>query len=266
MSAVSQSAASERLPFYNEILRELDAHHVLYGIVKEQGHAIGQLSLYRSKSAQPFSLKQRSDLSSIIRYVAHGVSQRPRQGSSAAGFQDTEDDAVFLIDGDGSIRRLSAAAQKLLALATQGKIGPESGLTAIDDAARSILRRLADQLRKALAGETVGPPSTVLQNAWGRFVLRAYAIDDRSTGDDIAINIKRQEPMLLRFTDALNGFDLSPQQREIAVGLAKGSSNREIAQAMGISGNTVAYHVKQLFERLDTHDRQQLIDKVLATE
>src|SRR5438105_10644232 len=98
VTAVSQSVASERLPFYNEILRELDAHHVLYGIVKEQGHAIGQLSLYRSKSAQPFSLKQRGDLSSIIRYVAHGVSQRPRQGSSAAGFQDTEDDAVFLID------------------------------------------------------------------------------------------------------------------------------------------------------------------------
>ena len=70
--------------------------------------------------------------------------------------------------------------------------------------------------------------------------------------------------MLLKFVEALNHLNLSPQQREIAVGLAKGSSNRELAQAMGISVNTVAYHVKQLFQRLDAHGRQQLIDKVLG--
>jgi DNA-binding NarL/FixJ family response regulator len=68
----------------------------------------------------------------------------------------------------------------------------------------------------------------------------------------------------LKFVDALNGLELSPQQREVAVGLAKGSTNRELADAMGVSINTVAYHVKQLFQRLDTHDRQQMIAKVLA--
>jgi DNA-binding NarL/FixJ family response regulator len=51
----------------------------------------------------------------------------------------------------------------------------------------------------------------------------------------------------------------------VAVGLAKGLSNRELADAMGISINTVAYHVKQLFQRLDTHDRQQMVTKVLGT-
>ena len=264
--AVSPSVASERSPFYNEVFRPLDAHHVLYGIVKEQGHAIGQLSLYRPKSAQPFSLTQRAELSSIIRYVAHGVSHRVQRTGDAVEFHDTEDDAVFLVGGDGSIRQLAATAQKLLALATQGKIGPDSTLNGIDAAARPVLRRLAKRLRKVLAGETVGPPSLILQNSWGRFVLRAYTIGDASSGEDssIVINIKRQEPMLLKFVEALNGFDLPPQQREIAVGLARGSSNREIAQTMGIGANTVAYHVKQLFQRLDTHDRQQLINKVMS--
>src|SRR5207302_3038401 len=106
--AVSPSAASERSPFYNEVFRPLDAHHVLYGIVKEQGHAIGQLSLYRPKSAQPFSLTQRAELSSIIRYVAHGVYHRVQRRANAVEFHDTEDDAVFLDGGDGSIRQLAA--------------------------------------------------------------------------------------------------------------------------------------------------------------
>ena len=266
--AVTPSPASERLPFYNEVFRPLDAHHVLYGVIKEQGHAIGQLSLYRPKSARPFSLAQRAELSSVIRYVAHGVSHRARQAGDDAKFQDTDDDAVFLVARDGSIRQLSGAAQKLLALATQGELGRDSTLTGIENAARPILQRLATQLRKVLIGETVGPPSVLLQNPWGRFILRAYAIGDVSPEADssIVINIKRQEPMLLKFVEALNNLDLSPQQREIAVGLAKGASNRAIAQTMGISSNTVAYHVKQLFERLDTHDRAQLIANVMSRE
>jgi DNA-binding NarL/FixJ family response regulator len=68
----------------------------------------------------------------------------------------------------------------------------------------------------------------------------------------------------LKFVDALNGLELSAQQREVAVSLAKGSTNRELADAMGVSINTVAHHVKQLFQRLDTHDSQQMVAKVLA--
>ena len=73
-------------------------------------------------------------------------------------------------------------------------------------------------------------------------MLRAYSISDAPLEDDphIAIRIKRQETMLLKFVEALSGLGLSPQQREAALGLAKGLSNRELADAMGISINTVA--------------------------
>ena len=57
-------------------MRHLDAHHVLYGIVREQGEALGQLSLYRPKSTRTFGPAQRTELTSIMHYVAHGVSQR----------------------------------------------------------------------------------------------------------------------------------------------------------------------------------------------
>ena len=45
---VSSSTASTELTktaYYNEILRHLDAHHVLYAVIRDQGHALGQLSL-----------------------------------------------------------------------------------------------------------------------------------------------------------------------------------------------------------------------------
>jgi DNA-binding NarL/FixJ family response regulator len=264
--AVSPSAAWEQSPYYNEVFRPLDAHHVLYGIVREQGQAIGQLSLYRPKAARAFSATQRSELCSIMPYVGHGVSQLGQRVTDWKEFLDTDDDAVFLIGPDGDIRHLSAASQRLLALATLGKIGPDQMLSGTEEAARPVLLRLAEQLHTVLSGGEVGPPTIVLHNAWGRFVLRAYSISDSppERHSHIAVRINRQEPMLLKFVDALSGLALSPQQRQVAVGLAKGSSNRELADALGISINTVAYHIKQLFQKLDAHDRPQMMAKVLG--
>src|ERR1700680_2054491 len=121
--AVSPSSAVERSPYYNEVFRHLDAHHLLYGIVRAQGHALGQLSLYRPKSAQAFSAAQRSELSSIMHYVVHGVSQRGRIITGTQAFLDSDDDVVFLIGHDGEIRQRSSAAHRLLTLAAHGKWG-----------------------------------------------------------------------------------------------------------------------------------------------
>jgi DNA-binding CsgD family transcriptional regulator len=237
----------------------------MYGIVREQGRALGQLSLYRPKAATPFSAAQRTDLTSVLPYIAHGLSQRARRRVAGGEFFDAEDDAIFLIGTDGDIRQQSLASQKLLALALAGKIGPEQVLAGIGDAVRPALRRLAQRLGQTLAGDDVGPPSLVVTNAWGRFMLRAYAITDGplDSHSSIAVSIRRQEPMLLKFVDALNELELSPQQREVALGLAKGLTNRELADALGVSINTVAYNVKHQFQRLDTHDRQQMIARVL---
>lgn len=266
VTAVTASAAAERTAYYNEVMRHLDAYHVLYGIVREQGEALGQLSLYRPKSTSTFSSTQRAELTSIMHYVAHGVSQRRHDAVAANGFLDADEDAVFLIEGDGRIRQLSSTAQKLLALALQRGMGPEQIRSSVEEAARPALRQLVAQLHNALSGAEVAPPSLVVDNAWGRFVLRAYALSDEPQASDapVAVRIQRQEPMLLKFVDALQGFGLSPQQREIAAGLAKGASNQEMAEALGVSANTIAYHIKQLFARLGTHDRQKMVGKVLG--
>lgn len=161
------SAATLQSAYYNEVMRHLDAYHVLYGIVREQGQALGQLSLYRAKSASAFTNAQRSELAAIMRYVAHGVSQRGPCVADASEMLESAEDAVFLVDGNGGLRQLSSAAQRLLALATQGRIGPEQMRMGVDDGARPVLRRLADQLRVAFSAADAGPPRVVIDNAWG---------------------------------------------------------------------------------------------------
>jgi DNA-binding NarL/FixJ family response regulator len=265
---VTSSSASldvERSKYYAEVLRHLEAHHIMYGIVRAQGQAVGQLSLYRPKSSAPFSAEEHSNLNSIVRYVAHAVSHREPEGT-VREFLDSDNDAVLLVDAQGNVRQQSAAARKLLLLATQTSSEHHEVMTAAIGSMQPELQRLVGRLRSVFSGRDVSPPTLLVDNQWGRFVLRAYSMSEEPGARDalIAIRIQHQEPMLVRFVGALNSLDLSPQQREVAVGLAKGASNRELAVAMGVSVNTVGYHVKQLFLKLDAHDRQRLITKVLA--
>ncbi|HEY8761143.1 MAG TPA: LuxR C-terminal-related transcriptional regulator [Candidatus Dormibacteraeota bacterium] len=59
---------------------------------------------------------------------------------------------------------------------------------------------------------------------------------------------------------------LSKREREALAHLAQGLSNREIADRLGISVNTVNKHVQQIFTKLNVRNRVQAARKALEQE
>jgi DNA-binding CsgD family transcriptional regulator len=57
---------------------------------------------------------------------------------------------------------------------------------------------------------------------------------------------------------------LTAREREVAAFVAQGKSNPEIAGALGVSLNTANYHVKQLFTKLNAHERSEVAPKLLG--
>lgn len=263
--ATSAEGDFTRSAYYNEILRKLDAHHVLYGIVRDQGAALGQVSLYRATDAPAFSARERADLTSVMRYISHGVAGGMSPTADGAGaFQDTDDEAMLVLEA-GAIRHSSEKARRLLLLATTSEINAASLGAAVNERAALALRHVCDRLQAVARGEDAAPPSITLESKWGRYVMRAYWLDDdRSPRAPVGVRIQRQEPMILRFVQAMGRLPLSPQQREIALAIAQGKSTQEIADALGVSANTVAYHIKQLFLKLDVHDRAGAVARITA--
>ena len=265
--ATSVEGDLARSAYYNEILRRLDAHHVLYGIVREQGAALGQLSLYRSPDAPPFTPKERADLASVIRYVAHGVASGESQADNGSlAFQDSDDEAMLVTDREGIVRHGSEKGRRLLLLATTSEINPASLRSIVHERATRALRGLCAKLEAVSHGEDGAPPVMTFDSRWGRYIMRAYWLNDDPGADDalVGVRIQRQEPMILRFVQAMGRLPLSPQQREIALMIAQGKSNQEIAEGLGVSGNTVAYHIKQLFLKLDVHDRAGAVSRITS--
>lgn len=57
-------------------------------------------------------------------------------------------------------------------------------------------------------------------------------------------------------TASLN--DLSPREHQVALAVARGGTNKEIARVMGITERTVKAHLSAIFEKLGVRDRLQL--------
>lgn len=61
--------------------------------------------------------------------------------------------------------------------------------------------------------------------------------------------------------DAIEHLGLSKREIEVLELLAGGLSNREIAEKLFVSGNTVKTHLSRLFSKLDVGRRTQAVDK-----
>ena len=63
--------------------------------------------------------------------------------------------------------------------------------------------------------------------------------------------------------DEENIYNLSPREKEVLKLVTQGLNNTEISQELFISRFTVETHVKNIFHKLDIHDRQKLVVKAL---
>jgi DNA-binding CsgD family transcriptional regulator len=273
VTSASADAALQRTAYYNEIMRELDAHHVMYGVVRDNGAAIGQISLYRSKQSREFDAAERNELNSMLRYISHAVAV-PAQAMMSDNpdavlapvpgiprFVDTDDEAVAIVDGRGMLLHGTDQVKRLLVQAADGSFAPGLKVGA-DSETHALLRQLIDLLRE----ESDQPPALMRDTRWGRLQLRAYRLDESGAPDSpIVVRVMRQEPMLLRLAEAMQTLGLAPQQQEIALLLAQGKTNQEIAKVMLLSPNTVAYHIRQLFLRLDAHGRGEAVARILES-
>ena len=65
-----------------------------------------------------------------------------------------------------------------------------------------------------------------------------------------------------RFAALASRFTLSEREVEVARLLCMGRTKRYIAETLFLSEDTVRWHSKQLYRKLDVHSKQELIDLV----
>jgi DNA-binding CsgD family transcriptional regulator len=242
--------------YYREILEPLGAFRILHGIVRDRGTPLGLMALYRPQHAAGFSSAEHAIVATACRYLLQAMRCETRPGD-VDQYRESGQAALLVCARDGSVRQASGRGHALLAQASGCRINRHTITGELQQSGLALLRRL-------LAGAIPDPaadaqlPSLQSTNEWGSFRLRAYPL-----GEDFGVLIERHEHLMVRLVDAMRGLQLSAQQREVALLLARGRSNAQIGEALGVSLNTATYHVKQLYGKLDAHDRAEAIARIL---
>ena len=103
-----------------------------------------------------------------------------------------------------------------------------------------------------------------------------------SAGDGVAVSVQRQTlrgfdavaeegaPAAEQQGDALEArcahvaeaHGLTPRESEILVHLGQGRTARAISEKLVVSENTVKYHIKSIYQKLDVHSRDEVIDLI----
>ena len=152
---------------------------------------------------------------------------------------------------------------RLLRLATLAEVSPRDALKE-HEAVELFVQRLCEEL---LSEQGDAPPrrEAIRDTARGRFVIRAFRLADPQgrRAEQIGLLVRREEPRELSLVRGTGVAALSPQQREVALLIAAGKSNREIAEDLGLSFNTASSHVKQVYARLEVNERSAVANKLL---
>ena len=109
-------------------------------------------------------------------------------------------------------------------------------------------------------------PTCHHSNVWGGFTFRAQWLekDDPASGL-IAITISHKVPLPIRLMRNVQKLPLSRRQAEVCVLMATGASNEKVAERLGISKHTANEHGRWIYNKLDVHNRAELVSKILST-
>ncbi|WP_226778888.1 response regulator [Oceaniglobus trochenteri] len=177
---------------------------------------------------------------------------------------------IVLLDGDGRVLHANRAARAMAAegdfvTLTRGRIGaPEE----ICD--RALRQTVAGALEAARAGsEQVS--GVVLQRAADTISVSAlvcalpHAGDPGASAPRIAVFLsppacerRASEPLLMKL------FGLTPTEARVAAALAGGGRPSEVASALEISQTTIAFHMRNLFQKTGTNRQTDLVALILA--
>ncbi len=248
----------------SESLQPFNHHFILNTPIFGQKGVLGVLQLYRCAKVQPaFNSLEQHQLKLLIPDIALGVqSNRNQRGP----FDKIGDNAMVICSRTGNVLQISSRAEKLLFLASHPLVTPEIWHVPDDHQSTLLITMLCHSLldSRSLNGELAR--FCVLQNNWGRFCFHVYGLEPFIPNREliIGITVERYVPLALRLVKAIHALRLSPRQKQVCMLMTYSCSNQIIAERLKISLYTVADFVKSIYERLDVHNRDELLTKLKA--
>lgn len=260
--------------FYRGLLRPHDLFHCLCGVALRRGPLIYYVSVHRAQNQAAYSEREKSVLTAVLAHLSLALEKHwcLRQSGDLTkvlmGVVDRHPHLSLLVDSGGRIvhcnRSATAPSVRRAGLCIEG--GRLAAATSIDRAAlreaiRNVARTAATDdadLARAVTLSVPGArhPAIVSVHAAGR-VFQA------ETGEvDEVVLVTARNPDFdhdVHSCSFVRQFGLSPAQARVGVMIISGNSLADTAKKLHVSDNTARSHLKQVFQKTQTHGQMELV-------
>ena len=192
-----------------------------------------------------------------VRTLQQLSAERARLGRTV----DALGKALMLIDAAGTVVHQSVALTRMLEEDTQA--------AQVLDELLELGRRMGSAIRPTLRSQngTVSPIKYV-ETQTARYRLQGSCIETEviDSRPFILVLAERLTPLWPSEEQLRERFGVTPQEARVALLLAQGKSNAEIAEALFISTHTARHHTEHVLMRLNRHARAEVAGCLLETK
>lgn len=211
---------------YSDFLSLADVRYEICVSLRSQGDAVGLLGFHREKGSRDFNKHELHIMGLLMPHIAR----------------------AFHLSGLAS-RTLAPSTAELI-------VGSRGELIALNREAKRIMKGMPPA---SFPLPELSDGATFVSTHSGVYRVRT-AKDYRETSVHVQLD---PDPSPLTVLNRLDGFGLTKRQREVAMGAVRGLSNREIADELCISEQTVKDHLYDIFSVMHIRKRSELAAKVL---
>ena len=236
----------EQLDIYQEVFRapQIDRQMAL-SVPLPQGEAM-LIAGYKNSRAAPFNGKRHQMLNLLVPAFEAGIRFRQRVAGAeqrVVEMIDGVDTALLLFDEHGRLVHRSRA----FAMLCRSNALSEEDMRMLYTAAQALVQ---DVQAPAVDAPLMCTRTVTLRS--GAYVLRLTTLDRATSGT--LVSVERDAPFPSAHAIQQH-FGLTPRQSEVALLMAEGCTDAEIADRLFISVNTVHRHVAQVLAAMDVPSR-----------
>ncbi|HJQ07508.1 MAG TPA: helix-turn-helix transcriptional regulator [Nocardioides sp.] len=239
---------------HNEFLQPQGYDDELRATMRAGSSTWGVVSLFRDRGRARFDQDETTLLRQLGPIIATGLRRLALLESPPPTDQDAPGTALYSIDGE--LISLDAQAERWL----NEFAGPDWMSKPVSTSIMSAT------LARARPGKEAGVQAAArLRTPAGRWlVLRASCLASPSgvpTGLALSVGPAKSSQIAPIVVEA---YGLTPRERQITEGVARGLSNAEMADQMFLSPYTVRDHLKAIFAKVGVGSRGELVAKLFA--
>jgi len=263
-----------RTDFYRGFLHPRGLLHLLCGVVDRRPRCAHVLAVYRAETQVPFDAREKAELVVLLDHVTLSLQSQWRWqeahdlAQALLGLSDHDANPTILVTADGEPIYSNPAAQLLLER-HQGLQLDGTRLVAASPGERRLLsetiaRVARDDTSKdcvvpevlTLANAPPQPPVVVVVRAAGQAFCRQVGASRGLVMLAVRGSHSGHNPATCVFA---RQYELTAAQSKVSALVFAGQSLSTIAQSLNLSENTVRSHLKQIFQKTDTHGQMELV-------